>query len=122
MTGPERCAAVQLGRLCRCTGCTLCTESGEAVARYRTTIRSHRRAEETFEYLSNFATTSEWDPGVVEAERLSNGPVELGSTFRVVASFLGRRVSLLYRIVEFEPGRRVVLRADAPMVRSVDEI
>ena len=92
------------------------------MARYRTTIRSHRRAEETFEYLSNFATTSEWDPGVVEAERLSNGPVELGSTFRVVASFLGRRVSLLYRIVEFEPGRRVVLRADAPMVRSVDEI
>ncbi|HUO47835.1 MAG TPA: SRPBCC family protein [Acidimicrobiales bacterium] len=92
------------------------------MARYHTTIHSRRRAQETFEYLSDFSTTAEWDPGVVEAERVSSGPVGLGSAFRVVASFLGRRVSLDYRVVEFEPNRRVVLRADAPTVCSVDEI
>ena len=92
------------------------------MARYQTTVTSRRRAEETFEYLSDFSSTAEWDPGVVEAERVSTGPVGMGSTFRVVASFLGRRVSLVYRIVEFDPGRRVVLRADAPTVCSIDQI
>jgi len=92
------------------------------VARYHTTVQSRRRAEETFEYLSDFSTTAEWDPGVVEAEHVTAGPVGMGSAFRVVASFLGRRVALLYRVVEFEPGRRVVLRADAPALRSIDEI
>ncbi len=92
------------------------------MARYHTTVRSSRRAEETFDYLSDFSTTAEWDPGVVEAERLSTGPVGMGSTFRVVASFLGRRVSLVYRVIDFEPGRRVVLAAEAQSARSVDEI
>ncbi len=85
-------------------------------------MESRRRAEETFQYLSDFSTTAQWDPGVVEAERVTAGPVGVGSSFRVVASFLGRRVPLTYRIVEFEPGERVVLQADAPAVRSIDEI
>ncbi len=68
------------------------------MARYHTTVRSSRRAEETFDYLSDFSTTAEWDPGVVEAERLSTGPVGMGSTFRVV------------------------LAAEAQSARSVDEI
>ncbi len=92
------------------------------MARYRTTVQSRRGAEETFDYLSDFSTTAQWDPGVVEAERTSTGPVGMGSTFRVVASFLGRRIPLTYRVVEFEPGERVVLRADAPAVCSIDEI
>ena len=92
------------------------------MARYRATVRSRRTAQDTFEYLSDFSTTAEWDPGVVEAERTTTGPVGIDSTFRVVASFLGRRVPLVYRVVEFEAGRRVVLRADAPTLCSIDEI
>lgn len=52
----------------------------------------------------------------------SPGPVALGSRFRLVAAFLGRRIPLEYRITAFERPARVVLRADDGKVRSTDEI
>ena len=45
-----------------------------------------------------------------------------GSRFALRAGFLGRTVALEYEIIEFEPGRRVVLRAETPFVRSIDTI
>jgi len=92
------------------------------VARYRTTIESTKSATDAFDYLSDFANAREWDPGVVEGEHLTSGPVGPGSRIRLVASFLGRRVPLEYEITAFDRGRRVVFQADDSKVRSVDEI
>ncbi|HVM65680.1 MAG TPA: SRPBCC family protein [Acidimicrobiales bacterium] len=92
------------------------------MARYRTTITSTKSPDDAFEYLADFVNAAEWDPGVVEGTHLTSGPPGPGSRFRLVASFLGRRVPLEYEIVAFERGRRVVFRADDSKVRSVDEI
>lgn len=40
------------------------------MARYRASIDIQQPREGVFAYLSDFSTTREWDPGVVEAERL----------------------------------------------------
>ena len=53
---------------------------------------------------------------------LTPEPVGLGTRFELVARFVGRRVPLEYEIVEFEPGRRVVLRAENASIRSTDTI
>ena len=92
------------------------------MARYRTTFTSLTSPEAAFDYLSRFSTTSEWDPGVVEARDLTPDPVGLGSTFEVISSFLGRRVPLRYEIVKYQFPRRVVLRAENSSVRSTDTI
>ena len=92
------------------------------MARYRTTIQSKKSPEEAFEYLADFANAREWDPGVVEGENLTGQPLGPDSRFRLVARFLGRRVPLEYRIVAFEPPRRVVFQADQAAVCSTDEI
>ena len=51
---------------------------------------------------------------------LTPEPVGRGSRFLLRARFLGRSVPLEYEIVEFEPGTKVVLRAENSFVRSTD--
>jgi len=92
------------------------------MAKYTATIATPRPIEEVFAYLSDFSNTLEWDPGVVEAERLDDDPVEEGSEFTIVAEFLGRRNSLLYRVVEHDPPNVVTFRGVNASVVSLDRL
>lgn len=92
------------------------------MARYRTTIESDLSPAEAFAYLARFRSAAEWDPGVVEAEDLTGGPLRIGSAFRLVVKVLSRRTPLRYEITELENDRRVVLEAPSSTFRSVDEI
>ena len=92
------------------------------MARYVATVEVPKPLEETFDYLADFANTRDWDPGVVETETLVPGEPEVGSLYRVVAAFLGRRVELQYQIVELERPKRVLLEAHSGTVHSLDEI
>jgi carbon monoxide dehydrogenase subunit G len=91
------------------------------MARYRATVETTRDAEEVFAYLSDFSTTAEWDPGVLEAQRL-DPEVKLGSRFRLVASFRGRRAEIVYTVVRYEPPRLITLRGENATVVSLDTI
>jgi hypothetical protein len=75
-----------------------------------------------FEYLADFSSTAEWDPGVSEAWRLTSEPLRVGARFHVVAALLGRQVALEYRTVEIDPPNRVVLRAETSTAISEDTI
>ena len=92
------------------------------MAHYRAAVDTPREREDVFAYLSDFSTTEEWDPGVVEAERLTAGAVGEGSEFRLVAEFLGRETALTYRIVEYDPPRAVTFRGENATVISNDRI
>ncbi len=92
------------------------------MAHYAATVTSPGSPAEVFEYLADFSSTAEWDPGVSEARRLDADPLRAGARFRVVADFLGRSVPLEYRTVEIDPPRRVVLRAETRTVVSEDTI
>jgi hypothetical protein len=72
--------------------------------------------------MAAFENVAKWDPGVARAERVGNGPVGLGTVFHVVSVFNGREIPLDYEITAFEPPNRVVLKAQTPTLRSVDEI
>jgi uncharacterized protein YndB with AHSA1/START domain len=90
------------------------------MASYQTTVDTARPIEEVFAYLAEFSNTGEWDPGVVEAERLTHDELGLGSRFRVVTSTAGNRQTIDYEITEWEPPNRVMLVGTAPRLRSVD--
>jgi hypothetical protein len=92
------------------------------MAHYQTTLNSRRGVEDTFAYLGDFSNCRAWDPSVAEATRLDEGPIGVGSRFRVVASFLGRTVDLQYVIAAYESPQRVVFTAKLPRLESVDEI
>ena len=92
------------------------------MAHYRASIDIQQPREDVFAYLSDFSTTREWDPGVVEAERLNGQAVGEGTEFRLVAEFLGRKNELTYRIVEYDPPHAVTFLGENATVISRDRI
>lgn len=86
------------------------------------TVTLPRSPEEVFNYLADFSTTEEWDPGIVRATRTSEGPIGVGSTFHLVADFRGREVPVTYEITEYEPHRRFVIVGDNKQFKGIDEI
>ncbi len=92
------------------------------MAHYLGSLQTARPADEVFAYLSDFSTTAEWDPGVAEAQRRDQAAIGVGSEFRVVAAFLGRKIPLVYRITDYDPPRLTTLRAESSTVVSLDTI
>jgi hypothetical protein len=81
------------------------------MARYVTTVESSLPAGEAFDLVANFASITDWDPGISHAERLDEGPLRVGSAFRLTSVFGPRRIPLTYVVRELIPGERIVLDA-----------
>ncbi len=92
------------------------------MAKYRTTVESSWAPERAFEYLADFTSVRDWDPSVVRAERLDDGPIGPGSRFHVVTEFRGREVELEYELIEHRPSHSLVLQAENARLRSLDRI
>lgn len=92
------------------------------MARYMASVDTPRSPEEAFAYLSDFTNAAEWDPGTVQSERLGEGPLGEGAEFRLRAAFLGRKSTLTYRIIEYQPPRAVTFRGENATVVSLDRI
>ena len=89
---------------------------------YKVAINSHLSAMKAFAYMAAFENAQEWDPGVVEATRIGDEPLGLGSRFKVVTETNGRQIPLDYTITEYEEGTRFVVTAQSSSIRSVDEV
>ena len=92
------------------------------MARYKATVDTPQAPTEVFAYLSDFSSAAEWDPNTVESVRLGEGPLGEGTEFRLVAAFLGRKTTLSYRIVEYDPPKAVSFRGENSTVVSLDRI
>lgn len=85
-------------------------------------VHISRPPEEVFNYLANFETTAEWDPGIVEAAKTSEGPVGVGSTFDLISDFRGREIPVTYTMTEYEPHTRFVIVGQNQQFTGIDEI
>ncbi len=92
------------------------------MAHYSTTVDVAAPAETVFDFLADFSTVVEWDPGVTAAERVTDGPVARGSRFRVTVKIGPRTLPLTYEITAFDRPKRVVLEAAHTIFRSHDTI
>jgi uncharacterized membrane protein len=75
----------------------------------------NRPVEVVFAFLSDFENNLKWRASQVEVEKTSDGPIGVGTTYRLVNNLLGRRVDLGATVVEFEPNRRFASRDDGPI-------
>ncbi|MEZ4215496.1 MAG: SRPBCC family protein [Myxococcota bacterium] len=92
------------------------------MARYVDAIDLPIPVETAFDFLADFSRTVEWDPGVVDARRLTDGPIGAGSRFGVTVSFLGQTLPFEYAIEAYERPSRLVLVGESDAVSSRDEI
>ena len=68
-----------------------------------------RQVDVVFDYLSDFTSTNEWDPGTVQTTRTS-GDGGVGTRYANTSEFMGRRTDLTYETVELSRPTRVVFR------------
>ncbi len=83
------------------------------------TIEVRRPLHEVFAYISEFSRIEEWDPAVARGVRITDGALGVGSQFRIdmKAGF-----SLRYTVVEWEPGRRLLMTVDSKPFKAREEI
>jgi carbon monoxide dehydrogenase subunit G len=83
------------------------------------TVEVDTPLDKVFPYLSDFTTTTEWDPGSVRTVRVS-GDGGVGTTYHNTSTFNGRETELVYEVTELEENRRFALRGENKTVVARD--
>ncbi len=92
------------------------------MARFSFTAPSTFSAGDALAYLADMQNAKSWDPSISSVERLDDGDLRLGSSFRVILSFSGRDLDLTYHVTELTPGQSVTLLAESPLFISQDVV
>jgi NAD(P)-dependent dehydrogenase (short-subunit alcohol dehydrogenase family)/carbon monoxide dehydrogenase subunit G len=94
-------------------------EESKDIMRLQKTVIVDKPLDAVFDYLTDFTTTTEWDPGTVATVN-HHGDRGAGTTYLNTSTFLGRKTQLTYIVREFIPGNRVQLRGENKTVIAVD--
>ncbi|MBM68418.1 MAG: short-chain dehydrogenase [Haliea sp.] len=81
-----------------------------------------RPVREAFDYVKDFRTTQEWDATASAAEKLSAGPVEVGTRFRVTCDMPVGSVDLLYTVTHLEQDKSIELHGSCRLFEVNDVI
>jgi uncharacterized protein YndB with AHSA1/START domain len=76
------------------------------MARMEASVVINRPVEEVFAYVIDINNWSQW-MGFSGAEQTSEGPVGVGTTFKGVSEFMGRREEWTSEVTGYEPNRKV---------------
>ena len=63
-----------------------------------------------FEFVTNLKNNAKWQTDILELAKTSEGPFELGSTYRCVNLFMGKRIETEGVITEYVPDRACAFR------------
>jgi uncharacterized membrane protein len=76
-------------------------------------LEIRRPIAEVFQFLSNFENMPKWNYFVVNVKKISDGPVGINTAFRQKR----KTDSQEYKIVEYEPDKRVAIEFQPPSVK-----
>jgi len=69
-----------------------------------------RPVEEVWEFVHDTANNVLWQTTLAESEKLTEGPMDVGTRVREVRHFLGLRIESTWEMTEYEPTRRSAIR------------
>ncbi|MEP7016555.1 MAG: SRPBCC family protein [Actinomycetota bacterium] len=87
--------------------------------RVRRIVTTEKPLAEVFAYLSDFTTTTEWDPSTVQTV-LTSGDGGFGTAYLNTSIFAGRETQLTYVVVDLVPNRHISLRGENKTVIAHD--
>lgn len=83
------------------------------------TVETTAPVEKVFDYLSDFTTTEEWDPGTVSTTRVAGDGGE-GTKYHNVSKFAGSKTELTYTVRTRVPNERFVVVGENKTVKATD--
>jgi carbon monoxide dehydrogenase subunit G len=89
---------------------------------YAETLEVERPLDDVFAFIGDFANTRDWDPGVSDASKITEGPIGVGTRYLLDVVFGGRTLPMTYEVTVWDPPNRVVLRGEGSTVTAVDDI
>ena len=81
--------------------------------RFESSIEIDAPAEKVWALIDKLEEWPQWMPSIKKIERVSQGPLTVGSQLSVTAKVSGLTVTLLMTITEFVPERNVVMEGKA---------
>lgn len=75
------------------------------------TVVFARPIDEVFAYLGDQTNAHEWQAGIVEARRTTDGPPRVGATHSLVRTFMGRRMEATNVYTAYEPNKLIAFRS-----------
>ena len=87
--------------------------------RVRRIVTAEKPLDQVFAYLSDFTTTTEWDPGTVRTV-LTSGDGGFGTEYLNTSTFAGRETQLTYVVEDLVPNRHISLRGENKTVIAHD--
>ena len=86
-----------------------------------------RPAGEVFAFLADAANNTTWQSGMKSCTWTSSGPIQVGSTYEQVASFLGRTIESSFEVTALDPGHSITITSTGgtfpiTVTRSVDPL
>jgi len=81
--------------------------------RFESSIDINAPAEKVWTLIDKLEEWPQWMPSIKKIERISKEPLTVGSQLSVTAKVSGLTVKLLMTIIEFVPGRTVVMKGKA---------
>jgi len=87
--------------------------------RLKRVVTTDKPLDQVFAYLSDFTTTTQWDPGTVETVRTS-GDGGFGTEYLNTSTFAGRQTQLTYVVEDLVPNRHIALRGENKTVIAHD--
>lgn len=76
-------------------------------------------ADRVFDFLADFETTEQWDPGTVKTVRV-DGDGGVGTTYHNTSKFGGRETELTYVVETLDKPDKVVLRGENKSIVARD--
>ena len=69
-----------------------------------------RPIDDVFEFTHDLSNNPVWQTTLVEVELLTDGPMRVGTRWKEVRRFLGKRIETVLELTEYEPNKRSAVK------------
>ncbi len=66
----------------------------------------YRPVKQVFDFISIPENDFQWQYGVLKSAQISEGGIRVGTFFRSIGHFMGRRIEGTFEVTEYEPNKR----------------
>jgi uncharacterized protein YndB with AHSA1/START domain len=73
----------------------------------------NRTVEEVFAFVADQTNAPQWQEGLLEVRRLTDGPLGVGTKHTAARKFLGRKMEMTNEYVEYEPNTIITFTGDS---------
>ena len=78
----------------------------------------YRPLQQVFAFVTTPENDFHWQYGTLMSNKISRGEVDVGTLFRTVGHFMGRRFERVYEVTEFKPNQKYGFRSQTGPVDS----